>query len=483
MSAQPAAPAAPAALPAPRVQALAQAVPAWVGLGCEERARLLRACMGWLEGAAEAWIAAVGDLAPGEQWLGDLWPLQRALGRLAVAMDEAGRPALPEVRRVETACGAGFCLEALPAGLTDRLLFGHLRCSVRLRAQRQPTQGQVYRRKLAGEPVRGGVAVVLASGAQPSEGPLDALYRLFALDEATLLLLPPEREALVPVLRRALAPLVARGALEVAVGGPPEALALAAGGEVRALHRSGGTWPAPLPGSGRLGWTARAPGPHPALVLPGPWREDELAALAEALAVAACWGGGQGVASPRGVVVAAGWEGAAALKSALEAALGRQGRGPRALSPAGSAGEGLPWVELPGGDAAGLLRATAARWPGGGPGCEVWLHPAAERAGGEVLAAALQDLPFAAVGLNAWSGLIYGLGLGWGAGEGRGLAQSSLLIDHSDRVLLRGPPPGATPPVWARDEPLRERLGRALVRAERGSWSALPQLGLLALQG
>ena len=99
-------------------------------------------------------------------------------------------------------------MELLPASNLARGRLYGLRASTRLRPQRQPTQGQTYRKKLAGETVKGGVAVVVAAGSQASEGVLDVLHKLFAQDEGVLLLLRPQHRPLVPVLRRALSPLL-----------------------------------------------------------------------------------------------------------------------------------------------------------------------------------------------------------------------------------------------------------------------------------
>jgi hypothetical protein len=92
------------------------------------------------------------------------------------------------------------------------------------------------------------------------------------------------------------------------------------------------------------------------------------------------------------------------------------------------------------------------------------------------LDAAIEDLHYGGIGINAWPGLIYGLGSPtWGAypghpptdiSSGTGVVHNTFLLDHPQKSVVRGPfVPPMTPAYFFDHSTLRD-LGKALVEME-----------------
>ena len=158
----------------------------------------------------------------------------------------------------------------------------------------EPTQGQIYRAKAAGEVGEGGVALVLGAGNQASIGPMDVLHKLIAEDEVCLLKMNPVNDYLGPHLLRALRPLVERNLLRVVYGGAEIGDYLCNHDEVDSIHITGserthdaivwGGTPEQVAQRKAAGErrnhkpiTSELGAVSPILVVPGDWTEQELA--------------------------------------------------------------------------------------------------------------------------------------------------------------------------------------------------------------
>jgi Aldehyde dehydrogenase family len=92
------------------------------------------------------------------------------------------------------------------------------------------------------------------------------------------------------------------------------------------------------------------------------------------------------------------------------------------------------------------------------------------------LDAALEALRYGGIGINVWPGIIYALcSTTWGAfpghppsdiGSGAGVVHNTLLLDHPERSVVRGPFVPPMTPAYFSDHRTLKRLGMALVEME-----------------
>jgi hypothetical protein len=107
---------------------------------------------------------------------------------------------------------------------------------------------------------------------------------------------------------------------------------------------------------------------------------------------------------------------------------------------------------------------------------------------------AIAGLQYGAIALNAWTGLVFGLGnTHWGAypghtreaiGSGAGAVHNTLLYDYPEKSVLRAPFRTVVKPVWFPDHRTLLPLGKALSRFEgSGSLVELAKVIVAALRG
>lgn len=125
----------------------------------------------------------------------------------------------------------------------------------------------------------------------------------------------------------------------------------------------------------------------------------------------------------------------------------------------------------------------------------VLLDPATERALGKArVDQALADLRYGNIGVNAWTGANFALGVtGWGAypghtveniGSGQGVVHNTYLFDHPEKSVIRAPFRFVPTPVWFGDHRTLGKLGPRLVDFESNpNWAKLPGVALLAFMG
>ena len=107
---------------------------------------------------------------------------------------------------------------------------------------------------------------------------------------------------------------------------------------------------------------------------------------------------------------------------------------------------------------------------------------------------ALADLRYGGIGVNCWSGLVYGLGAPtWGAFPGHtkediisgtGTVHNTYLLDHPQKSIVYAPFRISPTPAWFFDNRNLVELGKALVEYEANpSWLALLKIIPRAFKG
>ncbi|GLC72120.1 hypothetical protein PLESTF_001206000, partial [Pleodorina starrii] len=245
---------------------------AWTRMPCRERAQLLRRCMDSLmaveEDLARTSTAHKGSYGSG---IGEertaLLPVMFGLAEYCAAMRAGGCPQpLSLRRRTHTHPHPGdkgdkeqegqWVATVLPSGPVGLLLPG-FRGEVWMEPGQPPSQGQVYRRKAAGEGLgerEGGVALVLGAGNQVPVVALDVLHKLITDDEVVVVKTNPVNDYIGPLLRkqvqrppsgvdggsgRAFSPLVEAGFLEFVYGGREVGELLTHHPKISSVHLTG----------------------------------------------------------------------------------------------------------------------------------------------------------------------------------------------------------------------------------------------------
>lgn len=182
-----------------------------------------------------------------------------ALRELAEALEAGGQP--PVVSKHQRPDGQ-WVVEVMPKGLL-RLANSGFKGSLWIKPGQEPTQGELYRHKAAGEGDvgPGRVALVLGAGNQVSVAALDILHKLVFDDEVVVCKMNPVNENMGPYIARAFAPLVDAGFLAIVYGGGDVGKFLCGHPDVGSIHLTGSAatydaivWQGqPKVGHGRLG--------------------------------------------------------------------------------------------------------------------------------------------------------------------------------------------------------------------------------------
>lgn len=450
----------------------------WVATDPHTRAALLRRCMASTAAVAEKWgeVAcqvkgyALGSNGHGEEFLGGVLAVMRNLRLFAEALEHHGQPPLP--KKWQRPDGQ-WVARVFPQGLLDIALFTGVTCDIWVEPGKLPTQGGLYRRKVAGEAGDGGVCVVLGAGNQSSIPPMDVLYKLVVDDEVCILKMNPVNEPLGPIIEDALRPLVDGGFLRVCYGGIEVGKHLTDHPSVDTIHITGSAYAhdAIVWGPGEQGAANKASGTprldkpisselgcvSPVLVVPGEWTDAELEHQARQVASMLAYNCGFNCNGARLIVVAKGWSQREQFWKLVREKLGGTptrhayyptaqrtfdtftGQYPEAEQLGNSAGVGvLPWTILGTFDAdadeyaysnepwAGIfsfveIDASDARAyldkaiPFANDKCwgtlsiNVLVDPRTEKALGDRFDQAISDLRYGGIAINCWSGLNYGL--------------------------------------------------------------------------
>ncbi len=300
----------------------------WVAMPAATRAALLRRCMASTVAVADQWGEmacrikgyATGSNGHGEEFLGGVLAVMRNLRLFAEALEHHGQPPLP--KKWQRPDGQ-WVARVFPQSLVDMALFTGVTCDVFIEPGKLPTQGALYRRKVAGEGGDGGICVVLGAGNQSSIPPMDVLYKLVVDDEVCILKMNPVNEALGPIIEDALRPLVDGGFLRVCYGGIDVGQHLTDHPDVKSIHITGSAaaHDAIVFGVGPEGEARKQAGTprldkpitselgcvSPVLVVPGDWTDAELDYQARQVAAMLAYNCGFNCNGARLIVVASGW--------------------------------------------------------------------------------------------------------------------------------------------------------------------------------
>ncbi|MDP3276649.1 MAG: aldehyde dehydrogenase family protein [Deltaproteobacteria bacterium] len=124
------------------------------------------------------------------------------------------------------------------------------------------------------------------------------------------------------------------------------------------------------------------------------------------------------------------------------------------------------------------------------------VHPSIERdeAGAIAVDEAIAKLRYGAVGVNQWTGLVYGsVSPPWGAHPsstleniqgGLGWVHNTFMLEEIEKVVLRGPIHIAPKPPWFPTNKVSHKIGKRLVDLEADpSWLKIPGIAITALGG
>lgn len=482
----------------------------------------------------------------------------RLLAEALEAIVRTGKPGPDDDRFRTTAAGrvevevfpTSLIEKALYAGFSATIRFerGLGRDDVRAR------QASFYGQK---DP-RGGVSLVLGAGNVASIPPMDAFYKMFVEGMVCLVKLNPVNEYLEPFYRKALAPLVEAGYLEFVRGGGEVGKYLVEHPGVDDVHITGSdrtydliVWGPPgeererrkrahdpvlkKPISSELGSVT------PVIVVPGTWTEKELDYFAQYLATMVVNNASCNCNAGKMLVTSKAWAQRDALLAKVRAILG--GIAPRkayypgaserfhALTEGrdaeriGTAKEGeLPWTLILGLDAtapdeklfttepfcpilsearldeadpsafldAATRFANDRLW--GTLSAVVFIDPRTEAGAREALERATEELRYGAVGVNQWTGLVYGLvTTPWGGHPssppediqgGVGWVHNTFMFEGIEKVVLRGPFVVAPkPPFFVTHRNAHHTARKVLDLELAPSLWKVPGIAIAAMQG
>lgn len=503
----------------------------------------------WAAAAAHAQGLDPDGPSGGEKWLAGPYLVQRNLRLLRDALEEIGEHGAPMIPgEVSRGPNGRAIAEVFPASLYDRLFYPGVTAEVWMQEGVGPdrvtsTQATAYRAGAEGGPPDAGRTVlVLGAGNVSSIGPMDILYKLFVETSGVVLKAHPVNDYLGPLLEEGFAALVERDLLRVVYGGAEEGAYLCRHEGIDAIHITGSdrTYEAIVFGPGEDGRRRKAADEpaldkpvsaelgnvSPVIVVPGPWREADLAYQAENLASMLVNNAGFNCNASRVIVQHAGWEHREELLDRLRAVLDTTptrrayypgaderfdrivGRHPE-TELYGERSEGhLPWALVPGVDPGAeddpcfrveafcsLFAETAldavttagfvdravdfvneTLW--GTLNATLIVHPASlrDRAVREAVERAIADLRYGTVSINHWAAVGYGLVITpWGAypghppediQSGTGVVHNTLMFSRAEKTVVRAPFRAFPKPPWFPGHDNVRALAETLTRFE-----------------
>ncbi|HWO07839.1 MAG TPA: aldehyde dehydrogenase family protein [Polyangiaceae bacterium] len=525
------------------------------------RDRVSRLAERWVRATCEQVRVDFDSNVAGEYWLNGPAATLRTLRLLSLSLADiqrGGTPRLPaKPRRLDN---GQLCVPVFPGSLYDRGMLPGVRAEVRLDAT---LPGDDVPRAAFYQEARpaGKVALVLGAGNVTSIPALDVLHKLFVEGQVVVLKMNPVNAYVGPILEEAMKPLIDQGYLAIVYGGADVGRELCEHEQVDEIHITGSdrTHDAIVWGEEKSERDRRRqrnePKLHkritselgnvtPVVIVPGPYSDEQLAAMAESIAGMVTQNASFNCIAAKMLVLPRGWAPGQKLQSELERVLGcvtpRYAYYPgaqeryhvltRDVADVRTFGDGvegsLPWtivrglderdkntlhfrmepfcsilsvVELAESDPGAFLdRATSfcndTLW--GTLNAMLFVHP--RQLKDSALAAevetAVRRLRYGAVAINQWSAVAYSLGsTPWGGHpssslldvqSGRGWAHNALMFEGVEKTVLSGPIVSPFRPLWS---PLHKTLdvaGRRLCafEADPDPWR-LSKLGVSALRG
>jgi acyl-CoA reductase-like NAD-dependent aldehyde dehydrogenase len=525
------------------------------------RERAARVAERWARATCEHTRVDFDSSTSGEAWiLGPVATLRmlRLLSLSLADIHRVGAPRLPgKSRRLDN---GQLCVPLFPGALFDRGMLPGVSAEVRLDATLPgddvPQAGFYQLSRPAGR-----VALVLGAGNVSSIPALDVLHKLFVEGQVVVLKMNPVNAYAGPILEEVFKPLIDQGYLAIVYGGADVGRTLCEHEQVDEIHITGSdrTHDAIVWGEDkaerhrrrendepRLGKriTSELGNITPVVIVPGPYSDRQLSAMAESIAGMVTMNASFNCISAKMLVLPRGWAGGERLVAELGRifamvparyayypgaheryhALTREAARVQTF---GKGGEGsLPWtiirgldehdpdtlqfrmepfcsilssVELGESDPAAFLdRATAfcndRLW--GTLNAMLFVHPSQlkDTAFASEVEMAVRRLRYGVVAINQWSAVAYALGsTPWGGHptstlrdvqSGRGWAHNSSMLESVEKCVVSGPIVSPFKPFWSPLHKTCHTAGRQLCafEAEPDVWR-LSKLGVSALFG
>jgi acyl-CoA reductase-like NAD-dependent aldehyde dehydrogenase len=330
------------------LQELAAKKDEWAMLPASEVLALATRIRADTEAVADAWVEACAEgkgVADNPYAIGEEWTLCAAVGRMLRILERSlgdiaqGRaPRLPKPLSVND--HGRVVAEVFPASTIDTLSLPGMRAEVWMTADEtleraQAGQAMAYKYP----PASGKVSLVLAAGNVSALVPGDMVQKLFVERSVVVLKPNPVNEYLGPIVEKAFRALIERGYLTVVYGGAEQGQYLAAHDLVDTVHVTGSekTFDALVFGSGETGTARKRRGEvelskpvtaelgtvAPVIVVPGPWKADEVRSQGHKLATWLTVNAGCNCLTPRLVIQQQSWEHRDALNDAVREGLSR----------------------------------------------------------------------------------------------------------------------------------------------------------------
>jgi acyl-CoA reductase-like NAD-dependent aldehyde dehydrogenase len=525
------------------------------------RERVARASERWVQATCEHTRVAVTSPVAGEAWLNGPVATLRMLRLLSMSLADIQRHGAPRlVGKTRRLDNGQLVIPAFPAALYDRGMLPGVHAEVRLDASvvsEEPVQASFYHEARP----RGRVALVLGAGNVSSIPALDVLHKLFVEGQVVALKMNPVNEYLGPILEEVMKPLIDQGYLTIVYGGADVGSQLCQHEQIDEIHMTGSdrthdtiVWGHDKAERDRRRQrgepllekriTSELGNITPVIVVPGPFSERQLQAMAESIAGMVTQNASFNCVAAKMLVLPKGWPAGEALLAALarifSSVAPRYAFYPGAqeryqaltrdvslVQTFGAGPEGtLPWalirgldehdkstlhfrmepfcsilsvVELEHSDASGFLaRATEfcndSLW--GTLNAMLFVHPSQLKDStlSVEVEAAIRALRYGAVGVNQWSAVAYALGsTPWGGHpsstlediqSGLGWVHNTLMLENIEKCVVRGPLDSPVKPLWSPLHRTCHKVGYELCafEADPDLWR-LSKVGFNALRG
>ena len=529
----------------------------WLDVSTEKRAVLLQECLKDMMTLSEEWISQSckgkglekGSVAEGEEWVGSFSIVVRGIQLMIDALKANGQPEIPSTR---TRVDGQIVAEVYPRNFLEKVLLANVTAEVWLEKEKPLTQGSIYR--VAREQQSGKIALVLGAGNQGSIGPLDMLYKMFVENEVVILKMNPVNEYLGPYIVRAFRALIEGNYLSVIYGGADVGKYACAHELVDTIHITGSchthdaiVWGSEenkakgerqntKPISSELGCVT------PMLIVPGDWSAAELDYQARHVVSMVAHNASFNCNAGKVLVLPKKWSLREKFMERIQHHFkntpvrkayypGAQGRYdaflkqyPNAVTLGERSENVVPWTIFPDvpakeGEYALNTEAFCAVlavthlddytdatdylnkavdfcnehiW--GTLSMTMLIDDRTRKSMGGAFDDAIAKLKYGGIGVNVWSGVVYGLvTTTWGAHpghtledirSGRGIVHNALLIDHPEKSVVYAPFLIKPTPPWFSDHKNLPNMGRALTNFEASqSLFSVPRLAFNAFKG
>lgn len=523
----------------------------WARLPVADRRAILRELLKDFAQVGDLWADKVraaegipgGSATAGEEWLAGPYFILRNLRLLDDALGDVETHGQPRIPGPVEGHGARVTARVFPQTLYDRIFFTGIEAEVWMEPGvtvegLAETQAVAYK---AADP-KGEVCLVLGAGNVSSIGPMDALYKLFVENKVVIYKVHPLNAYLGPILAEGFQALVDWGVLRIVYGGAEVGDVLANHASVDEIHITGSdkTVEAIVFGPGEEGAlrkkqrqpknskpiSSELGNVSPAIVVPGPWTDKDIAYHAENLAAMLVNNAGFNCNATRVIIQQKGWSKRGKLMDGLRGVLAKVPTRPAFYPGAaerhaafvdahpdaerfGEPSDGeLPWTLIADLDPqaeddicyrteafCGVFSETALEarsvkeyvakavefanqrlW--GTLSATILVHPATLKDPeiAEAVDQAIADLRYGTVAVNSWSALGYGLVVApWGAypghdvydiQSGSGVVHNTLMFSKVEKTVVRSPFRISPKPLWFPTHKTVLGMARKLTRFE-----------------